>query len=86
MLEKNEEAYDFVTGYPNRGEYMGKEINLTADDLAGQVPLLMGRLTARRYTAAAPARILPILRLFFFFLRLAAGFLCLLLNGLHSSS
>lgn len=35
MLEKNEEAYDFVTGYPNRGEYMGKEINLTADDLAG---------------------------------------------------
>lgn len=41
MLEKNEEAYDFVTGYPNRGEYMGKEINLTADDLAGQVPLLM---------------------------------------------
>lgn len=41
MLEKNEEAYDFVTGYPNRGEYMGKEINLTAEDLAGQVPLLM---------------------------------------------
>lgn len=41
MLEKNEETYDFVTDYPNRADYMGKEINLTADDMAGQVPLLM---------------------------------------------
>lgn len=41
MLEKNEETYDFVTGYPNRADYMGKEIKLTKDDMSGQVPLLM---------------------------------------------
>lgn len=41
MLEKNEETYEFVSGYPSRGDYMGKEIDLTADYTAGKVPLLM---------------------------------------------
>lgn len=41
MLEKNEETYDFVTGYPDRAEYMGKEIDLSGDVTDGAVPLLM---------------------------------------------
>ncbi|MCI8483168.1 MAG: C39 family peptidase [Lachnospiraceae bacterium] len=41
MLEKNEEAYEFVKGYPNRAAYMGKEIDLTKDCPAGEVPLLL---------------------------------------------
>lgn len=41
MLEKNEETYDFVAGYPDRAEYMGKEIDLSGDVSDGAVPLLM---------------------------------------------
>ncbi len=41
MLEKNEETYEFVSGYPNRADYMGKEIDLTADYMDGKTPLLM---------------------------------------------
>lgn len=41
MLEKNEETYEFVTGYPNRAEYMGSEINLTEECQTQTVPLLM---------------------------------------------
>lgn len=41
MLEKNEETYDFVIGYPDRADYMGKEIDLAKDYQAGQVPLLL---------------------------------------------
>lgn len=41
MLEKNPETADFVAGYPNRADYLGKEIDLTSDYQTGQVPLLM---------------------------------------------
>ncbi len=41
MLEKNVEAYDYVKDYPNREEYLGKDIDLKADYTAGEVPLLM---------------------------------------------
>lgn len=41
MLEKNEEVYEFVKGYPDRAAYMGKEIDLTRDCPAGEVPLLL---------------------------------------------
>lgn len=41
LLEKNEETFDFVQGYPKRGDYMGKEIDLTGEYKAGKVPLLM---------------------------------------------
>lgn len=41
MLEKNEETYEFVAGYPNRAEYMGSEINLTEECQSRTVPLLM---------------------------------------------
>lgn len=41
LLEKNEETLDFVKSYPDRGDYMGKEIDLTGDYEPGKVPLLM---------------------------------------------
>ncbi len=41
MLEKNEETYDFVAGYPDRADYMGKEIDLSGEVKDGAVPLLM---------------------------------------------
>lgn len=45
MLAKNEEAYEFVTGYPNREKYQNQEIDLTSDyekgKREGKVPLLM---------------------------------------------
>lgn len=41
MLEKNEETYEFVTGYPNRAEYMEKDIDMTDVYKPGEVPLLM---------------------------------------------
>ena len=41
MLEKNEETYEFVTGYPNRADYMEKEIDITDVYKPGEVPLLM---------------------------------------------
>lgn len=41
LLEKNEEAYGFVTDYPNREAYLGKPIDLSGDYEAGKVPLLM---------------------------------------------
>ena len=41
MLEKNEETYDFVTGYPDRADYIGKEIDLSGEIQTGNVPLLL---------------------------------------------
>ncbi len=41
MLDKNEETYEFVSGYPNRSEYIGKEIDLTGEVQGGEVPLLL---------------------------------------------
>lgn len=41
MLEKNEEAYDFVTNYPNREQYMGQDIDISDECSDGEVPLLM---------------------------------------------
>lgn len=41
LLEKNEETYDFVSGYPEREDYRGKAIDLSADYEPGKVPLLM---------------------------------------------
>lgn len=41
MLEKNEETYDFVTGYPDRADYVGKEIDLSGEIQTGHVPLLL---------------------------------------------
>lgn len=41
MLEKNPETYDFVTGYPERESYQGKEINLTEEVKEGEVPLFL---------------------------------------------
>ena len=41
LLEKNEETYDFVAGYPDREKYLGKEIDLSGDLAGGDVPLLM---------------------------------------------
>ncbi|MCI9492252.1 MAG: C39 family peptidase [Lachnospiraceae bacterium] len=41
MLDKNEETYEFVSGYPNRSEYIGKEIDLTGEAQGGEVPLLL---------------------------------------------
>ncbi len=41
LLEKNEEALDFVKGYLDREQYKGKEIDLSADFVSGQVPLLI---------------------------------------------
>lgn len=41
MLEKNEETYEFVMGYPDRADYMGKEIDLSGEMQTGRVPLLL---------------------------------------------
>lgn len=41
LLEQNVEIYDFVENYPNREDYVGKEIDLSEDFTAGSVPLLM---------------------------------------------
>lgn len=41
MLEKNEETYEFVTEYPNRADYMGKEIDIAKECQGQEVPLLM---------------------------------------------
>lgn len=41
MLEKNEETYEYVTNYPNRDKYLGKEIDLSKDYESGKVPLLL---------------------------------------------
>ena len=41
LLEKNEETYDFVSGYPKREDYRGKAIDLSGDYEPGKVPLLM---------------------------------------------
>lgn len=41
LLEKNEETYDFVIGYSNRADYMGKEIDLSGEFQSGHVPLLL---------------------------------------------
>lgn len=41
LLERNEEAADFVEGYPDREKYLGGSIDLTEDFVSGQVPLLM---------------------------------------------
>lgn len=41
LLERNEEARDFVEDYVNREAYLGKEIDLSEDVQEGQVPLLM---------------------------------------------
>lgn len=41
LLEKNEETYDFVTGYPNRLDYIGKEIDIKEECELGKIPLLL---------------------------------------------
>ena len=41
LLERNEETLDYVTGYPDREEFRSREIDLSGDYRAGQVPLLM---------------------------------------------
>ncbi len=41
LLEKNEETKEFVESYPDREQYMGREIDLSAECAAGGVPLLM---------------------------------------------
>ncbi len=41
LLERNEEAAEFVKDYPNREKYMGKDIDLSEDVQEGLVPLLM---------------------------------------------
>jgi len=41
LLERNEEAADYVEGYPDRAAYLGEGIDLTEDFVSGQVPLLM---------------------------------------------
>lgn len=41
LVEKNEEAYDFVKDYPNREKYQNEKIELSEDYQKGKVPLLM---------------------------------------------
>ena len=41
MLEKNEEAYDFVTNYPERETYLEKEIDISGICKKGEAPLLL---------------------------------------------
>lgn len=41
LLEKNTETYDFVKNYNKRDKYIGKNIDLSKDFAAGNVPLLM---------------------------------------------
>ncbi len=41
LLEHNEEAMDFVLGYPDRETYKNEPIDLTQDYEPGKVPLLM---------------------------------------------
>ncbi len=41
LLERNEEAADFVEGYPDREKYLGEGIDMSGDFVSGQVPLLM---------------------------------------------
>lgn len=41
MLEKNPETYDFVTSYPERSKYQGKEIDLSGEVTRGEVPLFL---------------------------------------------
>ena len=41
LLERNEETLDYVTGYTDREEFRSREIDLSGDYQAGQVPLLM---------------------------------------------
>jgi len=41
LLERNEEAAEFVKDYPNREKYLGKDIDLSEDVREGEVPLLM---------------------------------------------
>lgn len=41
LVEKNEEALDFVQDYPNRDQYIGQPIDLTTEAASEQVPLLL---------------------------------------------
>lgn len=41
LLEKNPEAADFVACYPDRADYLGKDIDLSDDIVIGQVPLFL---------------------------------------------
>ena len=41
MLEKYPQTYDFVAGYPQRGKYQGKDIDLSKEVSLGEVPLLL---------------------------------------------
>lgn len=41
LLELNEETLDFVENYVNREDYQNQPIELTEEDLSGEVPLLM---------------------------------------------
>lgn len=41
LLEQNEETYEFVKDYPNRADFMGREIDLSEDCDTNDVPLLM---------------------------------------------
>ncbi|MCM1569400.1 MAG: C39 family peptidase [Roseburia sp.] len=57
LLEKNEETYDFVMEYPNREQYLDKDISLAGDTgisdalASGTVPLLMQWDTRWGYAA-----------------------------------
>lgn len=41
LLELNEEARDYVEGYPDREKYSSQPVDMTQDFRAGEVPLLM---------------------------------------------
>ncbi len=41
LYDKNEEARDFVEGYPDRDRYLQQEIDLAGEISPGEVPLLM---------------------------------------------
>jgi len=41
LFEKNEEAHDYVLGYPEREEYRNSAIDLSGELVQGEVPLLM---------------------------------------------
>ena len=41
MLKRNPETYDFVTSYPKRSNYMGKEIDLSGEVEKNEVPVFL---------------------------------------------
>lgn len=41
LLDRNPETYDFVAGYQSRADWLGQDIDLSEEYVAGEVPLLM---------------------------------------------